>query len=177
MPHQIESYIMWITSLAVIFQLILAIEPGEVKDFYPEKQAVKMVKIALKEKDISFQEKLLATETLGKEEPVIIYKLKRNDGTNFYAVFTQASGRYDPFDYLLTVSENFIIEKVRVLKYRSEHGGEIASRKWLRQFENYSSGDLLYKKDISALSGATVSAGSITKDIPLVMKILKRNCK
>jgi len=71
---------------------------------------------------------------------------------------------------------NFAVEKIKVLKYRSEHGGEIASKKWLEQFENYSKGELRYKKEISALSGATISANSIVEDIPKVLKILKISC-
>ena len=81
------------------------------------------------------------------------------------------------FDYLVTVNLAFEIEKVKVLKYRSEHGGEIASKKWLQQFTGYSTGELKYKKDISAISGATISASSITSDIQIVLKILKTNLK
>ena len=89
---------------------------------------------------------------------------------------TQAKGRYDYFDYLVVVSNHFEVQRVSILKYRSEYGGEIASKKWLRQFENYASGELRYKKEISALSGATISANSLVEDIPKVLKILKYSC-
>ncbi len=145
-------------------------------DFYPEEQALKMVKIALKEKAVTLVETIDASAANDKGDPLVIYRFNRENGNDFYAVFTQAMGRYDKFDYLLAVDENFAIEKVRILKYRSEHGGEIASKKWLKQFENYSSGELRYKKEISALSGATLSAGSIVADIPKVLKILKDSC-
>ena len=145
-------------------------------DFYPEEQALKMVKIALKEKAVTLVEKIEVANFYGKEDTVVIYRFSREEGNDFYAVFTQATGRYEKFDYLLAVDEKFAIEKIRVLKYRSEHGGEIASKKWLKQFENYSTGELRYKKEISALSGATISAGSIVSDIPKVLKILKDSC-
>lgn len=145
-------------------------------DFYPEKLAARMVKIALKEKDVTLVKKVELAEFSGKREPVVVYLFDRKEGESFYAVFTQAKGRYENFDYLLAVNEKFTIEKVRVLKYRSEHGGEIASRKWLTQFEDYASGELRYKKEISALSGATISANSIVADIPKVLKILKGSC-
>ncbi len=145
-------------------------------DFYPEKQALKMIKIALKEKDVSFVEKIKVSDISDKEDPVVIYRFSRAVGDDFYAAFTQATGRYEKFDYLIAVNLEFTIEKIRILKYRSEHGGEIASKKWLEQFENYSSGELRYKKEISALSGATISATSIVADIPKVLKILKDSC-
>ncbi|NOR75133.1 MAG: FMN-binding protein [Draconibacterium sp.] len=144
-------------------------------EFYPEKQALRMVKIALKEKEVTLVEKIDVIDFFGKTDRVVIYRFNRTGGEDFYAVFTQASGRYEKFDYLIAVNLDFAIEKIRVLKYRSEHGGEIASRKWLEQFENYSSGSLRYKKEISALSGATISANSIVDDVPKVLEILKRN--
>lgn len=152
--------------------------PGiSLNEFYPEKQATKMVQIALKEKDIEFVQKMEVNERFDKTEPVEIYKFRKNNGEEFYAVFTQAIGRYDYFDYLMAVSLEFEIEKIRVLKYRSERGGEIKSKKWLEQFENYSTGELRYKKEISALSGATISAKSMVADVPRVLKILKNSCK
>ena len=145
-------------------------------DFYPEKQALKMVKIALKEKDVTLVKKIDVADFFGRTYPLVIYRLSKADGDDFYAVFTQAKGRYDMFDYLIAINRDFAIKKIRVLKYRSEHGGEIASKKWLEQFENYSSGELRYKKEISALSGATISANSIVEDIPRVLKILNNSC-
>jgi Na+-translocating ferredoxin:NAD+ oxidoreductase RnfG subunit len=162
-----------IFSIVIVFAISAN---GFADDFYSEKLALKMVKIALKEKDITLVKEVNVTDGFGKNEPVVVYLLSRADDSKFYAVFTQSQGRYEMFDYLLAVNDKFAIEKVRVLKYRSEHGGEIASRKWLTQFENYASGELRYKKEISALSGATISANSIVTDIPKVLKILKDSC-
>lgn len=145
-------------------------------EFYTEKQALKMVQIALKEKDVEFVAKLSVADSMDRVEPLEIYRFKKNSGQEFYAVFARALGRYDYFDYLMAVSLEFEVEKIRVLKYRSEHGGEIKSKKWLEQFENYSTGELRYKKEISALSGATISAKSMVADVPRVLKILKKSC-
>ena len=161
---------------SIVSLLLTVIFQSFATEFFPEKQALKMVKIALKEKDISLIEKVDAVDFFGKTDPVVIYRFSRTEGDDFYAIFTQASGRYEKFDYLVAVNLEFAIEKIRVLKYRSEYGGEIASKKWLGQFENYASGELRYKKEISALSGATISANSIVADIPKVLKILKNSC-
>ncbi len=160
-----------------ILSLLLSVTfKSSVEEFYPEQQALKMVKIALKEKDITLVKKVDVADFFEKTDFVVIYRISRISGDDFYAVFAQATGRYEKFDYLITVNLDFAIEKIRVLKYRSEHGGEIASKKWLQQFENYSSGELRYKKEISALSGATISANSIVYDVSKVLKILKSSC-
>ncbi len=163
--------------ILIFLTLIFSITNRSISDdFYSEKKALKMVKNALKEKNINIVEIVDVKYSSGKQEPVKIYRISKVEADDFYAVFTQAKGRYDFFDYLIIANLEFTIEKVKVLKYRSEHGGEIASKKWLMQFENYSSGNLRYKKEISALSGATISANSIVADIPKVLKILKSSC-
>ena len=155
--------------------LFVAVFQNSSIEFYPEKQALKSVKSALKEKDVLLVEQLEVISDVLKEEPMTIYCFEKAGGEKIYAVFAQACGRHDNFDYLMIADVNYSIEKVKVLKYRSEHGGEIASKRWLRQFENYSSGELRYKKEISALSGATISANALVADIPKVLKILKES--
>ncbi len=157
--------------------VVLATLSSRGNDFYSDKLAEKIAKIALKEKGISLKAKIEVNELLEKTENISLYLFERESGDDFYVLITQARGRYDLFDYLMAVNLNFEIEIVRVLKYRSEHGGEISSKKWLAQFEGYSSGELKYKKDISAISGATMSAKSITADVPLSLRILKSNVK
>ena len=146
-------------------------------DFYPEKTAERLIKKALKNKNISIIDRLEITETNVKKEPIVVYKIIDISSSDHFrfAVFTQAKGRYDFFDYLVIVSDNGMVEIVDVVKYRSEHGGEIASKKWLRQFENYSEGELKYGTDISAISGATLSAKSVTHDIPIVIQLMKNS--
>jgi len=144
-------------------------------DFYPEEKALKAVKTALKEKDILFKQQIEITTWLEKTEPFVLYSFERINGETFYAAFTNSKGRYDYFDYVVVINTKLEIEKVKVLKYRSENGGEISSKKWLEQFIGYTTGYLHYKKDISAISGATISAMSISRDIPKVMEVVRAN--
>ena len=59
-----------------------------------------------------------------------------------------------------------IIAKTKILVYREDYGGEIGSKRWLKQFIGKKSSDKLkYEKDIIAISGATISALSMTKAV------------
>ncbi len=142
--------------------------------FYPEKSALKTVKTVLKDKNISIGKTIPIDVSAVRETPVRTYLCTNTSGEEFYALFTQSKGRYDYFDYLLFLNLDYSVKKVSIIKYRSEHGGEIASKKWLTQFKGYSSGELRYKKEISAISGATISARSITEDIPKVISLLRQ---
>lgn len=156
----------------LLYILAIALFEAQGKDFYPQNRAEKLVRMVLKDGTVSIINEIAIENAAVKELPLVVYECTREESGTFYAVLTQAKGRYDRFDYLLILNAAKSIERVRVLKYRSEHGGEIGSKKWLKQFENYSSGELRYKHEISAISGATLSAKSITNDIRLVMEIV-----
>lgn len=143
-------------------------------DFYPQSEALSLIQKTMKEKQLEITDTYDLSETLEDGHRMVVYAFKKT-GTEAenYAVFTESKGRYDLFDYLVITDHEGTVEKVQVIKYRSEHGGEIASRKWLSQFENYQGGELQYGEDISAISGATLSAGSITRDMQKVVNSLK----
>lgn len=159
--------------LFIVLVITLAASVSQGKEFYPTKTTGKIIQKVLNDKEAKISEVLPVKENSAKEYPVSIYLIEKSGGEKKYGIITQAKGRYELFDYLVIAGMDYIVEEVKILKYRSEHGGEIASKKWLSQFIGYSTGELVYKKDISALSGATLSATSITRDIPLVMDILR----
>ena len=108
-----------------------------------------------------------------------LYKIIQKDTIIGYAFVDKAPSKTDQFDYLVLFDKNLIIKKTKVLIYREDYGGEISSKRWLRQFENKTSTDRLkYEKDIIAISGATISAKSMTVSINNLLKtvnILKEN--
>ena len=78
------------------------------------------------------------------------------------------------FDYIIMFNTDFTIKKSKVLIYREEHGKQIGSQRWLKQFIGLSSGDnLTYGENIDAISGATISASSMTKAIGNVLKSIE----
>lgn len=75
------------------------------------------------------------------------------------------STSYETFEYVILYDEELIVRQVGIVEYNSPHGFEIASRQWLKQFKMYQGNALEFGKDIDGISGATISAKSITKDI------------
>ncbi len=73
---------------------------------------------------------------------------------------------YETFDYLMILNAEKEIIKVQVIDYPGEHGYEVSSKRWLRQFQGYTGNQSLdYGKNVDAISGATISGNSITSDI------------
>ena len=158
----------------IFFVLTISKSPGN--DFYPMDKAVANIKKTLKIKQVEFIEEITISNEFLSEHAIVIYRFKTDNGPDInYAIFREATGKHDKFNYLVITNSKLVITNTRVILYRSEHGGEIASKKWLAQFSGYSKGKLKYGSDISTISGATISAKSITSDIPDIILILENS--
>ena len=100
------------------------------------------------------------------------FKILENERFLGYGYLGSAAGKAAKFDYLVLFDDQFIITKTKVLIYREEYGGEIGSKRWLKQFEGKasSSEELIYNQDIIPISGATVSVQAMTKAINDLLK-------
>lgn len=88
-----------------------------------------------------------------------------------YAYMEKAPSKTAEFDYLILLDNDLVVKKTKVLIYREEYGGEIASKRWLKQFTGKTINDgLIYKKDIAVISGATISVRSLTNAVNNFMK-------
>ena len=103
---------------------------------------------------------------------LLLYSLHHDGNRLGYFIVSSAMGRYELFDYGVLYDERRTIRKVIILTYRSDHGYEIAGKKWLAQFEGGNGCGLIYGEDIDALSGATYSAASLTADLDLLCEAL-----
>jgi len=90
-----------------------------------------------------------------------------------YYYLGKAYGKADYFDFIVIFDKELIVSKVKILVYREDHGGEIGSRRWLKQFigKTFTS-KLKYQKDIAAISGATISAKSMTNEVNKLLKAI-----
>jgi len=72
---------------------------------------------------------------------------------------------YDHFYYLAVYDKSLNLLKIKILDYKSEHGYEICSKGWLKQFYGSNENILQYNKNIDAISGATVSVHALIDEI------------
>lgn len=114
-----------------------------------------------------------------KEQIKGLYSIINDEKTIGYAFVSKAPSKTDEFDYLVLLDTEFIVKKTKVLVYREDYGGEIGSKRWLRQFEGLNSdAELDYGNDIVPISGATISAVAMTRAMNELFKsisILKQH--
>lgn len=94
--------------------------------------------------------------------------------TDYYEQVGNFEERYEHFEYMAILNPDLSVKKVKVLVYEGEYGYEVTSSLWLKQFIGYKDKKLKYGSDIQALSGATVSAQSITDDIQDLVQSAKQ---
>jgi len=129
-------------------------------DLWPEK-IIKQQPINLSEED---QNKL--TNKLDKE---VLFQISINSKPTAYLFLSKARSKISDFDYMIVFKPDLSILKVKVLVYREEYGGEIGSNRWLKQFIGKSNPDKMkFGDDIQNISGATISARSLTEDVKKV---------
>lgn len=103
-----------------------------------------------------------------------LFKIENNNVLLGYAYVSKALSKTDDFDYLVLLDKELIILKTKVLVYREDYGGEIGSKRWLKQFTSKKGGDeLIYGDNIVAISGATISVRSMTNAMNNLLKSLK----
>lgn len=140
--------------------------------------------------------KFLDTKSFRKEEinldkeTLKQISLQISDG-KFYNLYNQtneivnllyvgkAPSHVSYFDYMVIFNKEDNIVYTKVLIYREDYGFEITSKRWLKQFIGIALKDnLVYKENIDAISGATISATSMTREMNLLLKdiqLLKEN--
>lgn len=81
-----------------------------------------------------------------------------------YLYVDAAPSKTAEFDYLVVFNPEIEIIHAKVLIYREEYGGEIGSKRWLRQFYGKGGSDRVSPEiNIDAISGATISVRSMTR--------------
>ncbi|MDD3723327.1 MAG: FMN-binding protein [Lutibacter sp.] len=99
------------------------------------------------------------------------FKIKNEEKIVGYYYLGQAFGKADYFDFIVIFDKNLIVSKVKILVYREDHGSEVGSKRWLKQFNGKTTNEnLIYQKDIAAISGATISAKSMTNEVNKLLK-------
>lgn len=103
------------------------------------------------------------------------FKIMGNNVLLGYAYVAEAPSMKRVFDYIVLFNPDLSIKKAKVLIYREDHGRQIGSQRWLQQFIGMNVNDTPnYGENIDAISGATISAKSMTKAVGKVLKNFKK---
>lgn len=108
----------------------------------------------------------------GESLAVIISKYKAR--VLGYAVIDNVLGKDLPITYLLAVTPDLAIQDLEIITYREPYGGEVGFESWQKQFYGKTpESNLRHGREIRNISGATISARSVTIGVRRTLCILK----
>ncbi len=142
-----------------------------------EKKTQKLLDAALEEvfdhhSNPVFRE-VINLAAMGDHHPLQIFEFTENGTNRFagWACLSEGMGRYDTFDYLVVYDHTKTIVLVEIYTYRSSHGYQITSKKWLNKFKGLKASDKIeIGEDVDAISGATLSSFGLVKSLNQVNK-------
>jgi len=101
------------------------------------------------------------------------YRLTEDKELLGYIFVDKAPSKTAQFDYLVIFNDNLKVIHSKVLVYREEYGGEIGSKRWLKQFLGKTGHDRVsHETNIDGISGATISVRSMTKSIDNLLQTI-----
>jgi Na+-translocating ferredoxin:NAD+ oxidoreductase RnfG subunit len=106
-----------------------------------------------------FQKKSESNDTTNKIEYVFYFNVN-NGQKSEVAIIEQQPGKWGPVEFIIVLdADTAKIKNVAVMSYKEKRGRPIARRNFLKQFFDKSSKDpIKVRKDIRAISGATISS-------------------
>lgn len=103
-------------------------------------------------------------------DELLIWVISQKDSLIAFAVIDQAFGKKKYFTYIAFISQNGDVEKVKIIKYLESKGRGVTKKNWLDQFTGKKKDSYLHlDKEISALTGATLSSRSLTNGIKKIL--------
>lgn len=163
------------TKLSILFIVALAFAAFSVPDNVAKEAHKEMEKFYGTEnfsKEIISISKDLNAKTFSEFGDENLFKINSGGKLLGYGYIGNAPSKTATFDYLVLFDNNFVITTSKVLFYREEYGGEISSKRWLKQFIGASptSKELIYNRNIIPISGATISVRSLTTEMNSLLK-------
>ena len=143
-----------------------------------EKRVQKEIEKTFEIAEFSWQS-VTVSNTLNNQLPAKItadnfYSISNNKELLGYAFVDQAPSKTAKFDYLVVFDTNLIVINSKILIYREEYGGEIGSKRWLKQFLGKTGGDRLDPRtNVDGISGATISVRSMTKAMDNLLQTIE----
>ena len=95
-----------------------------------------------------------------------VFAAKSGDALLGYVITDAVIGKFQLINYAVAFDTDGAIRDVEILSYREEHGGEVRTHAWRKQFEGKSAASpLRIGEDIPGISGATMSCTHMTDGI------------
>ena len=121
----------------------------------------------------------VATKQRFFSESIFVWLVTSNNSLIALGLMDNVYGKAQPITFFTIFSLDGIVHSNHIIKYREEHGGQVANKDWNKQFvgmdKNFDS-----NKKVDGISGATISVNSVKKGVKkliMLFEIVKKTNK
>lgn len=108
------------------------------------------------------------------EREFVFHRARRGGRDLGVAMVTEEKGRFKPITFLVHVDGDGEVGSVHVMVYRESRGDGVKRSRFLKQFRGkYVDSPLRMNRDITNLSGATLSSRAITAGVKRVLHLVR----
>lgn len=137
------------------------------KDIQVQYEKVKIEQNLKKEIETKVSQKFFSDE-------IYFYKIFNDKSLKGFALLDNVYGKSLPITFIVMFDTNGKILCSEIIKYREPYGGAIQSKEWNSQFIGKDdNSEFAVGKDITGISGATISVHSVTKGIKKLSILIK----
>jgi len=170
-----KYYTILLTTIFLSSIYSLSINDKAIKNInkaFPDLVEIQSFKLKIKDEEISTIKSQVNQNFYTKE--LYGWKIITNDNREYIAILDNVLGKSMPITFLAIFNKNRSVHNISIIKYREPYGGEIRSKRWLRQFENFNHfSNYKIGESIDGISGATISTKSISKGINKLTLLLE----
>jgi hypothetical protein len=161
-------FLLWASSLSGKVYLT---KDDALKQAFPSAEAIKRQNLFLMDEDIKHIEALSKVKV--ESRLFTYYKAVNKEGVIGYAVIESNVVRTKPEVYMIVIRPNGEVDHVEILAFY-EPEEYLPPKRWLTQFIGKRLSESLWiKRDIQAITGATLSAYGLTKEIRRILAIFE----
>jgi len=155
-------------------------EDGAAKVYLSRDEAVRLAfgpqaAVSTEERALTPELREAVGQRLGRPVPElsVTFDVARTaDGVAGYGLVLSELGKHEPITFFVAIAPDGHVKDVMVLDYRESRGGEVRQKGFLRQYVGKSSQDpLRLQRDITPISGATISARAISDGVKKALVI------
>ncbi len=141
------------------------------KIIFPSSTYQKETKTLTEEQKIALEKQLGAKLSKTEWEFTIAKTGKKMDGIT---LIDNEIGKTEPITFMTALLPDGSIKDVEILVYREAYGSEVTGKGFLKQFNSKKQSDpLILGKDISNVTGATLSSRAITRGVKRAVALWK----
>ncbi|MBL7071104.1 MAG: FMN-binding protein [Candidatus Omnitrophica bacterium] len=162
-----RTFSIFITVFITAISILSYAENYLSKDDFLKKILSSSEKIETKEIKLSEDKKKIIEKRFRyriPEDSFTFYIGKTKEKTDVYCLVLRERGKHGPITFIFAITQDGTIKDMAVLESKEVKGSKIGKRRFLRQFIGKSFEDpLRLKKDIDAVTGATISSNAATR--------------